>query len=147
MFCDSAEAGDYSEAENSSGYLSEFCFIPNQPQGFEKDVTKHHQQHRWESQLWPLTCCVQHIHYLHLSCDPTVFFIWSFNSVFVSLLLLWTQWSYTSTVWIQLPEHCTGAGPLWSGAALCKGECSCLTSCSTYNLHSSFNTFCTCWML
>ncbi|KAA0715732.1 Tyrosine-protein phosphatase non-receptor type 4 [Triplophysa tibetana] len=40
-----SEAGDYSEAENSSGYLSEFCFIPNQPQGFEKDVTKHHQQH------------------------------------------------------------------------------------------------------
>uniref|UniRef100_A0A8C2KYK0 Tyrosine-protein phosphatase n=1 Tax=Cyprinus carpio TaxID=7962 RepID=A0A8C2KYK0_CYPCA len=37
--------GDYSEAENLPGYLSEFCFIPNQPQGFEKEVTKHHQQH------------------------------------------------------------------------------------------------------
>ncbi|XP_051565821.1 tyrosine-protein phosphatase non-receptor type 4 [Myxocyprinus asiaticus] len=40
-----SELGDYSEAENSPGYLSEFCFIPNQPQSFEKDVTKHHQQH------------------------------------------------------------------------------------------------------
>uniref|UniRef100_A0A8C1V805 Tyrosine-protein phosphatase n=1 Tax=Cyprinus carpio TaxID=7962 RepID=A0A8C1V805_CYPCA len=40
-----AELGDYSEAENLPGYLSEFCFIPNQPQGFEKEVTKHHQQH------------------------------------------------------------------------------------------------------
>ncbi|XP_067266475.1 tyrosine-protein phosphatase non-receptor type 4 isoform X2 [Chanodichthys erythropterus] len=41
-----SELGDYNEAENLSGYLSEFCFIPNQPQGFEKDVTKHHQQHK-----------------------------------------------------------------------------------------------------
>ncbi|XP_039538185.1 tyrosine-protein phosphatase non-receptor type 4 isoform X3 [Pimephales promelas] len=40
-----SELGDYSEAVNLPGYLSEFCFIPNQPQGFEKDVTKHHQQH------------------------------------------------------------------------------------------------------
>ncbi|XP_016089220.1 tyrosine-protein phosphatase non-receptor type 4-like isoform X2 [Sinocyclocheilus grahami] len=40
-----SELSDYSEAENLPGYLSEFCFIPNQPQGFEKEVTKHHQQH------------------------------------------------------------------------------------------------------
>ncbi|XP_016309702.1 tyrosine-protein phosphatase non-receptor type 4-like isoform X2 [Sinocyclocheilus anshuiensis] len=40
-----SELGDYSEAENLPGYLSEFCFIPNQPQGFENEVTKHHQQH------------------------------------------------------------------------------------------------------
>ncbi|KTF85662.1 hypothetical protein cypCar_00006580 [Cyprinus carpio] len=40
-----SELGDYSEAENLPGNLSEFCFIPNQPQGFEKEVTKHHQQH------------------------------------------------------------------------------------------------------
>ncbi len=46
VLCDSAELGDYSEAENLPGYLSEFCFIPNQPQGFEKEVTKHHQQHK-----------------------------------------------------------------------------------------------------
>uniref|UniRef100_A0A671KK46 Tyrosine-protein phosphatase n=1 Tax=Sinocyclocheilus anshuiensis TaxID=1608454 RepID=A0A671KK46_9TELE len=39
------ELGDYCEAENLPGNLSEFCFIPNQPQGFEKEVTKHHQQH------------------------------------------------------------------------------------------------------
>lgn len=43
---DSAELGDYREAENPPSYLSEFCFIPNQPQGFEKEVAKHHQQHR-----------------------------------------------------------------------------------------------------
>lgn len=40
-----SELGDYNEAENSLGYLSEFCFIPSQPQGFEKEVAKHHQQH------------------------------------------------------------------------------------------------------
>uniref|UniRef100_A0A673H563 Tyrosine-protein phosphatase n=1 Tax=Sinocyclocheilus rhinocerous TaxID=307959 RepID=A0A673H563_9TELE len=40
-----SELGDYCEAENLPGNLSEFCFIPNQPQGFEKEVTKHHQQH------------------------------------------------------------------------------------------------------
>ncbi|XP_026073841.1 tyrosine-protein phosphatase non-receptor type 4-like isoform X2 [Carassius auratus] len=40
-----SELGDYSEAENLTENLSEFCFIPNQPQGFEKEVTKHHQQH------------------------------------------------------------------------------------------------------
>ncbi|TRY97102.1 hypothetical protein DNTS_027290 [Danionella cerebrum] len=32
-----AELGDYVEAENLPGYLSEFFFIPNQPQGFEKE--------------------------------------------------------------------------------------------------------------
>uniref|UniRef100_A0A3B3VHB0 Tyrosine-protein phosphatase n=1 Tax=Poecilia latipinna TaxID=48699 RepID=A0A3B3VHB0_9TELE len=40
-----AELGDYNEAEHSSGYLSEFCFIPNPPQDFHKEVSKHHQQH------------------------------------------------------------------------------------------------------
>ncbi|KAK3543609.1 hypothetical protein QTP70_025021, partial [Hemibagrus guttatus] len=40
-----SELGDYREAENQPSYLSEFCFIPNQPQGFEKEVAKHHQQH------------------------------------------------------------------------------------------------------
>uniref|UniRef100_A0A8B9K1L7 protein-tyrosine-phosphatase n=1 Tax=Astyanax mexicanus TaxID=7994 RepID=A0A8B9K1L7_ASTMX len=40
-----SELGDYSEAENPPGYLSGYCFIPNQPQGFEKEVAKHHQQH------------------------------------------------------------------------------------------------------
>ncbi|XP_073701703.1 tyrosine-protein phosphatase non-receptor type 4 [Garra rufa] len=40
-----SELGDYNEAENLPGYLSEFRFILNQPQGFEKEVTKHHQQH------------------------------------------------------------------------------------------------------
>uniref|UniRef100_A0A087XMM3 protein-tyrosine-phosphatase n=1 Tax=Poecilia formosa TaxID=48698 RepID=A0A087XMM3_POEFO len=40
-----SELGDYNEAEHSSGYLSEFCFIPNPPQDFHKEVSKHHQQH------------------------------------------------------------------------------------------------------
>uniref|UniRef100_A0A8D2ZV57 Tyrosine-protein phosphatase n=1 Tax=Scophthalmus maximus TaxID=52904 RepID=A0A8D2ZV57_SCOMX len=34
-----------SESEHSSGYLSEYCFIPNPPQDFHKEVAKHHQQH------------------------------------------------------------------------------------------------------
>uniref|UniRef100_A0A8D3D9K1 protein-tyrosine-phosphatase n=1 Tax=Scophthalmus maximus TaxID=52904 RepID=A0A8D3D9K1_SCOMX len=40
-----SELGDYSESEHSSGYLSEYCFIPNPPQDFHKEVAKHHQQH------------------------------------------------------------------------------------------------------
>ncbi|XP_041700068.2 tyrosine-protein phosphatase non-receptor type 4-like isoform X1 [Coregonus clupeaformis] len=40
-----SELGDYSDSEHAPGYLSEFCFIPNPPQGFDKEVTKHHQQH------------------------------------------------------------------------------------------------------
>uniref|UniRef100_A0A8K9UZG2 Tyrosine-protein phosphatase n=1 Tax=Oncorhynchus mykiss TaxID=8022 RepID=A0A8K9UZG2_ONCMY len=40
-----AELGDYSDSDHAPGYLSEFCFIPNPPQGFHKEVTKHHQQH------------------------------------------------------------------------------------------------------
>lgn len=42
-----AELGDYSEAEHSPGYLSEYSFIPNPPQDFHKEVAKHHQQHRY----------------------------------------------------------------------------------------------------
>uniref|UniRef100_A0A8C5HEX3 Tyrosine-protein phosphatase n=1 Tax=Gouania willdenowi TaxID=441366 RepID=A0A8C5HEX3_GOUWI len=33
------------ETEHSPGYLSEYCFIPNPPQDFHKEVAKHHQQH------------------------------------------------------------------------------------------------------
>uniref|UniRef100_A0A4W6GAR2 Tyrosine-protein phosphatase n=1 Tax=Lates calcarifer TaxID=8187 RepID=A0A4W6GAR2_LATCA len=40
-----SELGDYSETEHSSGYLSDYCFIPNPPQDFHKEVAKHHQQH------------------------------------------------------------------------------------------------------
>uniref|UniRef100_A0A669F117 Tyrosine-protein phosphatase n=1 Tax=Oreochromis niloticus TaxID=8128 RepID=A0A669F117_ORENI len=40
-----SELGDYSEAEHSPGYLSEYSFIPNPPQDFHKEVAKHHQQH------------------------------------------------------------------------------------------------------
>ncbi|XP_035764910.1 tyrosine-protein phosphatase non-receptor type 4 [Neolamprologus brichardi] len=40
-----SELGDYSEAEHSPGYLSEYSFISNPPQDFHKEVAKHHQQH------------------------------------------------------------------------------------------------------
>ncbi|XP_026872433.1 tyrosine-protein phosphatase non-receptor type 4b isoform X2 [Electrophorus electricus] len=40
-----AELGDYSQSEHSSGYLSEFTFISNPPEDFEKEVAKLHQQH------------------------------------------------------------------------------------------------------
>lgn len=49
-----AELGDYSETEHSSGYLSDYCFIPNPPQDFHKEVAKHHQQHRYPE--------IQHTH-------------------------------------------------------------------------------------
>ncbi|MFT7815022.1 tyrosine-protein phosphatase non-receptor type 4-like isoform X3 [Arapaima gigas] len=45
LFFAAAELGDYSHTEHVPGYLSEYCFIPNPPQDFEKDVAKHHQQH------------------------------------------------------------------------------------------------------
>ncbi|XP_012876122.1 PREDICTED: tyrosine-protein phosphatase non-receptor type 4 [Dipodomys ordii] len=40
-----SELGDYNQSENLPGYLSEYSFIPNQPQDFEKEVAKLHQQH------------------------------------------------------------------------------------------------------
>uniref|UniRef100_A0A8C6P8D1 Tyrosine-protein phosphatase n=1 Tax=Nothobranchius furzeri TaxID=105023 RepID=A0A8C6P8D1_NOTFU len=42
---DPTELGDYNETEHSSGYLSDYCFIPNPPEDFHKEVSKHHQQH------------------------------------------------------------------------------------------------------
>lgn len=47
VFGCAAELGDYSEEEHPAGYLSEYCFIPNPPQDFHKEVAKHHQQHRY----------------------------------------------------------------------------------------------------
>ncbi|XP_029112602.1 tyrosine-protein phosphatase non-receptor type 4-like isoform X1 [Scleropages formosus] len=44
-FAVQSELGDYSHADHLPGYLSEYCFIPNPPQDFEKEVAKHHQQH------------------------------------------------------------------------------------------------------
>uniref|UniRef100_A0A669C7G5 Tyrosine-protein phosphatase n=1 Tax=Oreochromis niloticus TaxID=8128 RepID=A0A669C7G5_ORENI len=49
-----SELGDYSEAEHSPGYLSEYSFIPNPPQDFHKEVAKHHQQHSFTPLLPPL---------------------------------------------------------------------------------------------
>ncbi|XP_019737954.1 tyrosine-protein phosphatase non-receptor type 4 [Hippocampus comes] len=40
-----SELGDYNETEHPLGYLSEYCFIPNPPQDFHKEVAKHHHQH------------------------------------------------------------------------------------------------------
>uniref|UniRef100_A0AAR2JWU0 protein-tyrosine-phosphatase n=1 Tax=Pygocentrus nattereri TaxID=42514 RepID=A0AAR2JWU0_PYGNA len=40
-----AELGDYSQSEHLPGYLSEYSFIPNPPEDFEKEVAKLHQQH------------------------------------------------------------------------------------------------------
>ncbi|XP_070245360.1 tyrosine-protein phosphatase non-receptor type 4 isoform X1 [Bos mutus] len=44
-FAVQSELGDYNQSENLSGYLSDYSFIPNQPQDFEKEITKLHQQH------------------------------------------------------------------------------------------------------
>ncbi|KAH0500449.1 Tyrosine-protein phosphatase non-receptor type 4 [Microtus ochrogaster] len=41
----SSEFGDYNQSENLPGYLSDYSFIPNQPQDFEKEIAKLHQQH------------------------------------------------------------------------------------------------------
>lgn len=52
-----AELGDYSETDHASGYLSDYCFIPNPPQDFHKEVTKHHQQHRYRA--WYNSRCIE----------------------------------------------------------------------------------------
>uniref|UniRef100_A0A8C8SK94 Tyrosine-protein phosphatase n=1 Tax=Pelusios castaneus TaxID=367368 RepID=A0A8C8SK94_9SAUR len=40
-----SEVGDYNHSENLPGYLSDYSFIPNQPQDFEKEIGKLHHQH------------------------------------------------------------------------------------------------------
>ncbi|XP_045660064.1 tyrosine-protein phosphatase non-receptor type 4 isoform X7 [Ursus americanus] len=44
-FAVQSELGDYNQSENLPGYLSDYSFIPNQPQDFEKEIAKLHQQH------------------------------------------------------------------------------------------------------
>ncbi|XP_064143373.1 tyrosine-protein phosphatase non-receptor type 4 isoform X6 [Loxodonta africana] len=44
-FAVQSEFGDYNQSENLPGYLSDYSFIPNQPQDFEKEIAKFHQQH------------------------------------------------------------------------------------------------------
>ncbi|XP_048666400.1 tyrosine-protein phosphatase non-receptor type 4 [Marmota marmota marmota] len=44
-FAIQSELGDYSQSENLPGYLSDYSFIPNQPQDFEKEIAKLHHQH------------------------------------------------------------------------------------------------------
>lgn len=43
--CVAAELGDYNQSEQSPDYLSEYSFIPEPPEDFEKEVAKLHQQH------------------------------------------------------------------------------------------------------
>ena len=42
-----AELGDYNPEDHTEGYLSEFRFIPNQTEQFEREVAELHQQHRY----------------------------------------------------------------------------------------------------
>nr|XP_036856944.1 tyrosine-protein phosphatase non-receptor type 4 isoform X2 [Manis javanica] len=44
-FAVQSELGDYNRSENLPGYLSDYSFIPNQPQDFEKEIAKLYQQH------------------------------------------------------------------------------------------------------
>ncbi|KAK2491685.1 hypothetical protein MC885_012316 [Smutsia gigantea] len=44
-FAVQSELGDYNQLENLPGYLSDYSFIPNQPQDFEKEIAKLYQQH------------------------------------------------------------------------------------------------------
>ncbi|XP_028663882.2 tyrosine-protein phosphatase non-receptor type 4 isoform X2 [Erpetoichthys calabaricus] len=40
-----SELGDYNHSEYFPGYLADYCFIPNPPTDFEKEISKQHQQH------------------------------------------------------------------------------------------------------
>lgn len=42
-----AELGDYSADDHRDYYLSEFRFIPGQPESFEREVAEMHKQHRY----------------------------------------------------------------------------------------------------
>ncbi|XP_074659183.1 tyrosine-protein phosphatase non-receptor type 4-like isoform X2 [Tubulanus polymorphus] len=44
-----SELGDYNSEEHTNGYLSEFAFIPNQNDEFEKEVAKLHKTHRGQT--------------------------------------------------------------------------------------------------
>ena len=46
IFTISAELGDFNPDEHRDGYLSEFRFVPNQNEDFEKEVAQHHKNHR-----------------------------------------------------------------------------------------------------
>ncbi|XP_058890055.1 tyrosine-protein phosphatase non-receptor type 4-like isoform X2 [Acipenser ruthenus] len=41
-----SELGDCNQSEHLPGYLADYCFIPNPPQDFEKEIAKQHQQHK-----------------------------------------------------------------------------------------------------
>ncbi|XP_030065811.1 tyrosine-protein phosphatase non-receptor type 4 isoform X4 [Microcaecilia unicolor] len=40
-----SELGDYNHSEHLPGYLANYSFIPSQPQDFQKEIAKLHQQH------------------------------------------------------------------------------------------------------
>ncbi|KAK1165884.1 tyrosine-protein phosphatase non-receptor type 4-like isoform X1 [Acipenser oxyrinchus oxyrinchus] len=41
-----SELGDCNQSEHLPGYLADYCFIPNPPQDFEKEIAKQHLQHK-----------------------------------------------------------------------------------------------------
>uniref|UniRef100_A0A8C1INF2 protein-tyrosine-phosphatase n=1 Tax=Cyprinus carpio TaxID=7962 RepID=A0A8C1INF2_CYPCA len=75
-----AELGDYNHSEHLPGYLSEYSFIPNPPQDFEKEVTKLHQEHNgltaaqsefnYLNAAWTLELYGVELHYARVSDRP-----------------------------------------------------------------------------
>uniref|UniRef100_A0A8C2EL89 Tyrosine-protein phosphatase n=1 Tax=Cyprinus carpio TaxID=7962 RepID=A0A8C2EL89_CYPCA len=83
LFCVSAELGDYSHSEHLPGYLSEYSFIPNPPQDFEKEVTKLHQEHNgltpaqsefnYLNAAWTLELYGVELHYARDHCNAEIY--------------------------------------------------------------------------
>jgi hypothetical protein len=48
-----AELGDYCVDDHRDYYLSEFRFIPGQPESFEREVAEMHKQHRYAKFIRP----------------------------------------------------------------------------------------------
>lgn len=44
-----SEMGDFNPDEHIDGYLSEFRFVPNQNEDFEKEVAQHHKNHKGQT--------------------------------------------------------------------------------------------------
>uniref|UniRef100_A0A8C2EMW1 Tyrosine-protein phosphatase n=1 Tax=Cyprinus carpio TaxID=7962 RepID=A0A8C2EMW1_CYPCA len=78
-----AELGDYSHSEHLPGYLSEYSFIPNPPQDFEKEVTKLHQEHNgltpaqsefnYLNAAWTLELYGVELHYARDHCNAEIY--------------------------------------------------------------------------
>uniref|UniRef100_A0A8C1E2X7 Tyrosine-protein phosphatase n=1 Tax=Cyprinus carpio carpio TaxID=630221 RepID=A0A8C1E2X7_CYPCA len=78
-----AELGDYNHSEHLPGYLSEYSFIPNPPQDFEKEVTKLHQEHNgltpaqsefnYLNAAWTLELYGVELHYARDHCNAEIY--------------------------------------------------------------------------